>query len=68
MAEPDVLVVNCGTVWTFEAVSETAVAWIEEYVSIEPWQGTARAFTADWAAGARPRRADARGWPRGGLI
>lgn len=46
-------VTDNGTVFTFRALDEATVEWIEENVLIEPWQGDASLFHADH----RPARA-----------
>ncbi len=43
----DVIVENCGTVWTFQPVSDAARAVFDEKVASEPWQWLGRSLVVD---------------------
>lgn len=44
----DFLISDHGTVWTIEAVSETAQEFAREHFAVEGWQGEPEHFSTDW--------------------
>ena len=50
--KPDVLVVNHGTVWTFDLRSPEAATWVDDNVQSEDWQWGGSRLTVDWRFGA----------------